>query len=175
VGFKVKPRQPLDLDAFTTLLKDVGPRIIRMERRNIVKKAISHMNVKRVKEAQGRPNVKNSDWRLDPAPVDIARLKQRIQALELYEQETEAYIVALGLPTTRVAYEDLLVAEGAILDRVLRFLGVERHNLSSPVSKVGSDDLRLTVSNFDEVAAAFRGSRYEHMLEEVLVPGAGPA
>ena len=36
--------------------------------------------------------------------------------------------------------------------------------------KTTSDDLRKVVTNFDEFYAHYKGTHYQHMLDEVLVP-----
>ena len=170
VGFKVKLRQPLDLEGFTALLRQHQPQIIRMERRNVVKHVISQMNVSRVRSATGKPNATGAQSRLPPIEIDPDDLINRIRLLEAYEAEVSDYVASLGMPTELVAYEELLVGEELVVNRVLDFLGVPRRTLTSPVRKSSPDDLRLAVKNFDEMAGALRGTPYETMLTEVQIP-----
>jgi hypothetical protein len=67
-------------------------------------------------------------------------------------------------------YEDLLEDEPGFVRRTLEFLNCTNLPLNSMTLKNTNDDLREAVVNFDELRAAYAGTRYESMFDEVMVP-----
>jgi hypothetical protein len=69
-------------------------------------------------------------------------------------------------PCHEVAYEDSLDDNGPAMQGVQAFLGVPPAPLSVPIRKILPDDPRRLIANFDEVAAAVRGTPFEPMLTD---------
>jgi hypothetical protein len=83
-----------------------------------------------------------------------------MEGMEAHERELDGY--AAGHPTFRIAYEDL--GEEAELERLQRFLDVPTESLSSWFEKLRTAPLSETVENWDELAAALAGTRFEQLL-----------
>jgi hypothetical protein len=85
--------------------------------------------------------------------------------LERYERAIGGMRHALGgHQVHEIAYEDSIDPAGAAMGGLLEFLDVPPDRLWAPLRKILSEDLRHLISNFDAVAAALKGSRYESML-----------
>jgi len=169
-GFKAKGSQAMKVDGLKALLGEIGPRVIHMGRRNVVKHAISGMRVPMIQDQEGRANMrqaKHGEQRtLPPSTIDPDDLVAEIQGIEIAQHQLDEYVSDLALPTLRVFYEDLLAHEDETFRSVMEFLEVPPQPLSSRVRKATPDDLRDAVSNFDEVLDALRGTAYEAMLSE---------
>ena len=79
-----------------------------------------------------------------------------------------AYATSLDLPLLRIDYRDLMIDPPATLARVFEHIGVEPRPVAGSTLKNTSDDLRESVSNFDELRAPYVGTEYEAMFDEVL-------
>jgi LPS sulfotransferase NodH len=169
VGFKTKLGDVKDPEGFSKLLRDLGARIILLQRRNSIKHVVSQLNAQRIHDATGRWNLWNEEDRLPPATIDVAEFERRLERVEKKKRTLESYAKTLELPTLWLNYEDLLVDQRATLERVFSFLGVQSEPVQGGSIKNTSDDLREAVSNFDELRSRYVGTPYEQMFDEVLV------
>jgi hypothetical protein len=88
-----------------------------------------------------------------------------LAALDAIERdEGELDRLAGGAETFRIAYEEL--GDDERLVALQRFLGLDPEPLRSWFTKLRRRPLAETVSNWDQLAAALRGSPYERFLEE---------
>jgi LPS sulfotransferase NodH len=169
-GFKTKLVDVLDPEGFKSFLRQIESRIIHMYRRNHVKAVVSRINAKRLHESVGTWNLYDEKDRMSPMTIDPEEfdcyLRQRAQA----EANLTAYVEGLDLPTLRMSYEDLLTDREEALAQVFDFLGVRSACVMSRTIKHTSDNLRDVIVNLDELKAGYRGTRYEKMFEEVLIP-----
>jgi LPS sulfotransferase NodH len=170
VGFKTKLGDVKDLEGFARLLREMGARIIAMQRRNNVKQVVSRVNAERINDATGYWNLWNEEDRLPPATIDVVEFSKRLENVEEQKRGLESYVKRLELPTLWLDYEDLLVDQRATLERVFSFLGVRFEPVQGGSIKNTSNDLREAVSNFDELRSRYVGTPYEQMFDEVLVP-----
>jgi hypothetical protein len=170
VGFKTKLGDVKDRARFARLLREVGVRIIAMQRRNNIKQVVSRVNAERINDATGYWNLWNEEDRLPIATIDVVEFGRRLERLEEEKRRLESYEKSLDLPTLWLDYEDLLVDQRAALERVFSFLGVRYQPVQGRSIKNTSDDLREAVSNFDELRSSYVGTPYEQMFDEVLVP-----
>lgn len=168
IGFKTKLVDVLDRAGFTALLRERGCRIIRLQRRNAVKAAISTMNARRQYEKSGYWNLLQESTRLPAFEVDPERFATLLREREELDSDLEHYVQALQLPTLTMVYEDLLQDREAFVSRVLNFIGVEDRPLPAATLKNTKDDLREAILNFDELKARYAGTKYEPMFDEVL-------
>lgn len=172
VGFKTKLSVIDDAAGFADLLRERDVRVVHMERRNVIKAAVSAVNASRLRSLGLTSNLREGVERPEYAPISEAELRERIENREHWSRELSSFVAGLGLETLEIAYEDLLTDERGTVDRVLAFLEVPPAPLKSPVRKLTPDDLHVALPNFDELRAAFAGTPYEPMFDEVLVPAA---
>jgi LPS sulfotransferase NodH len=137
-----------------------------MRRSNHVKAVVSRINALRLHEATGAWNLYREADRLPPLEVDPSQFAQFLAERKQAEADLQQYVDALGLPTLRLEYEDLLRDRPALLRAVFEFLGVRPLDLDGRPIKNTSDDLRLAVANFDALRAAYAGTGYAAMFDE---------
>jgi hypothetical protein len=169
VGFKTKLKVVENPERLARLLKELGARIIILQRHNSIKHVVSLLNAHRIHDATGYWNLYKTEDRLPPATIDVAEFDRKLEQVEEEKRELETYANNLDLPTLFLYYEDMLVDQRAILDRVFSFLGVRFEPTQSKCHKNTNDDLREAVSNFDELRSHYVGTPYEQMFDEVLV------
>jgi hypothetical protein len=173
-GFKTKLRDVIDLDGFGRLLIQADVRVITMQRRNEVKNAVSRLTAKRLADRTGRWNRYEGTDPTGPMVVDPAVLDQLLEHVAFERGIVTRFVEGLGLPSLEVGYENLLTRPHTVFEEVLSFLGAPQAPLTAETRKNTSDDLREVIENFAEVRAHYAGTRYEPMLDEVLLPGGTP-
>lgn len=171
VGILTKFPDIVDPDRTADLLRDLGTRVVSLERRNHVKTAVSIIRARRLKDATGRWNKYSTDTELEAFDIDPDDLERRLERSRARKAATAEFAVELGLPLMRLTYEELLTDADASFARVFEFLGVAPMTVTSNSLKVTSDDLRDSVKNFDELRARYVGTELEPMFDEVLTPG----
>jgi LPS sulfotransferase NodH len=169
-GFKTKLVDVLDREGLAGLLRELNCRALQMKRRNHVKAVVSRINARRLYEANGKWNLSREEDRLPPAEIDPDEFSAYLAERQRGEEELEAYVERLAIPTLRLVYEDLLQTRDQTLQEVLSFLRVRAVPLEGRTLKQTNDDLRQVILNFDELRSGFVGTRYEPMFDEVLVP-----
>jgi LPS sulfotransferase NodH len=168
-GFKTKLVDVLDLPGFSGLLREKDIKIIQMRRRNRVKAVVSRINARRLYEATGNWNLYNKSDKMPAMEVDLSMFDAYLKEREDADNELQAYVDDLQLPTLKIIYEDLLVNKDQVLNSVFDFLNIPRKQLQEKTLKNTSDDLRDVVLNFDLLKANYAGTPYEEMFDEVLV------
>jgi hypothetical protein len=169
MGFKTKLKDVLHAEGLAHLLKELGPQIILLRRRNLVKLAISLLNADRLHDITGDWNLYNDKDRLPPVPIDSTVFSEYLKGVEKADRENAEYVQQLGLPTLALYYEDLLVKYPATLAKVLAFLDVSFRVVEGQALKTTNDDLRKAIANFVELRSHYVGTPYERMFDEVLV------
>lgn len=167
VGFKFKHEEfllPMFAEARQLIVADRDIRIVRLRRRNLLRRYLSWYVVNHVTgrtlafTEQERPEYR--PVRLDPAAclADIEEANRR---------EATVRAMLRGHPGIDLDYEDLVGPDPvAAHERLLRFLGLEVRALRTVFRKLASDDLRASIANFDELARAFAGTPHAAFLEE---------
>jgi len=171
VGILTKYPDIVDPDRTAALLRDLGTRVVSLERENHVKTAVSIIRARRLKDATGRWNKYSTDTELEAFDIDVEDFERRLERSRARKQATADYAVSLGLPFMRLTYEQLLTDPSGSFAAVFDFLGVDPMTVESNSLKVTSDDLRASVRNFDELRDHYVGTPLEPMFDEVLVPG----
>jgi hypothetical protein len=169
VGFKTKLEVVENPEVLARLLRELGARIIVLQRRNSIKHVVSQLNSHRIHDVTGYWNLYKTEDRLPPATIDVAEFDRRLGQIEKEKHALETYASNLELPTLFLHYEDLLVDLRATLAEVFSFLRVRFEPTQSKCYKNTSDDLREALSNFDELRSHYIGTPYEQMFDEVLV------
>jgi LPS sulfotransferase NodH len=173
VGYKTKPRDIPDPDAFRALLTELGARVVLLQRRNVVKQAVSLINAMRLQERTGDWNLYSEGDRAGLQAIEPAEFEKYLRKIEQDQAAAEAYAATLDLPLLRIWYEDMLRDEAGFLGRIFEFLGAPFEAVRGSALKNTSDDLRASLANFDELRSRYEGTRYAEMFDENIVP-AGP-
>ncbi len=145
VGFKALYQQLYDVkfaEVLDWLIADTGLRVIHLERRNGLRRYVSH---ERHIRNQQDPSLRGQPLTIDPDVVqqdcrNIASLRARV------DREFTAH------PILPVVYEDFLADTAAERKRILGFLGVEDEELDFR-TEPSPEGLRDTIENYDEIAA----------------------
>lgn len=176
IGFKTKLRAILDPAGFAAILRTSPVSIIHMQRRNRIKSVVSTFKVMQLNTIKvGEPNaarfnIYTEDQRPPPPVIDVAKFREILQQRVQREEALAAYIADMQRPTLNLFYEDLLLDRPRVFHEVFDFLGVGDYPVSGQAIKLTSDDLRQAILNFDELRAAFVGTPYLPMFDEVLTP-----
>jgi LPS sulfotransferase NodH len=172
VGFKAKLMDVLDPEGFAKSLKEMRPSIILSLRRNSVKLVVSWINSERLHRKEGKwQSYTEEDRPSVPFIIAVDDFQCRLKTLEGLRWSLESYVSKLGLPTLSLYYEDLLTDEQKTFEQVFSFLGVKPEAVRPRCIKTTSDDLREVIKNFEDLRSHYRGTPYEEMFDEVLVPG----
>ena len=165
VGFKILYGQLLTRwpGLLEALRADRDVRIVHLVRRNAIKRFLSAYFV-------GTVTHKHL-CRHDETPPAVAPVTIPVAALlaDLEKAGRDAALlrdVFRDHPCHEVVYEESLDDNGPAMQEVQAFLGVPPARLSVPIRKILPDDPRQLIANFDEVAAAVRGTPFETMLTE---------
>jgi hypothetical protein len=135
---------------------DVG--VIHLIRKNSLKAIVSHF-------CACKRGVHHSTSEVGRVTVRILplRLKRRLQRLS---REIEKYrAVLVDGHHLELYYESLTADQGAEMQRVLDFLGVDQSvSLTSDLVKLNPDSLADILENFEQIARAFKGTPFEEYL-----------
>jgi hypothetical protein len=169
LGYKTKLIDILDLEGFASLLRQNDARIISLRRHNAIKWTISILNHIRLLTRTGKHNLGSEKDRPGPIQVDLDEFNKY---LEYYRQRyalIDTFINTLDLPVLHLFYEDFLSAEEATFNEVFSYLDVPPRPVRPETVKITSDDLRQAVINFEQLRAAYLGTEYEAMFDEVIL------
>ena len=134
--------------------------VIAVERRNVLKLRVSELLAwqTRVYHSTDGPRSTTSVW-VDPTTI--------VKVLDRTSRRQQAARRALaGCRIVDLVYED---SEAAKRQALSRALGLEDlASLDSDLEKVTTDDLRHSISNYDEVATALTGTPFEWCLDPMI-------
>jgi LPS sulfotransferase NodH len=98
-------------------------------------------------------------------PVTLDPLETLLR-LEATEVETERFRATFaGCTALEMTYEQFAANIGQGMATIQDFLGVDRVELQPQSFKTGSSDVRREIANWDELAAAFAGTRWRRCFE----------
>lgn len=165
LGFKILYHQLADtwpgLMNWLAVERDI--RLVHLVRRNGLKRFLSEYFV-------GTVTRKNLFLKTEEIPaLPLVEIPPTVLLANLESIEAEAdrmRAIFCDHPVHELAYEDSLEDNGPALRSVLDFLGLPPAELSVGIKKILPDDPKALIANFNEVAAALRGTRYEWMLRE---------
>ena len=172
-GFKTKLRDVLDLPGFKELIQSLSTRIIHLRRRNVVKLTISSFNSVRLKHKTGDWNLYKSTDRLPETVIDLETFASWLGSVEERAVRELSFVERLELPTLTAFYEDFLVNSTKYFEAIFSFLDLPFYDVKGRAIKSTSDDLRLAISNFEELKSNYKGTRYEWMFDEVISSQSG--
>jgi len=160
VGFKLK-HDELVLPEFKALrdeiTNDLDFRIIHLRRENLLRRFLSHYvanHLTRITLAVvGQPVPKVPPVRLDPLECQRdfeTTLKRETEFKELFSRHR----------SFSLSYEQMVARDPEKMATLLDFLGVSPRELTTATKKLGNDDLRSAIINFDELRSYFEGSPF---------------
>lgn len=163
-GFKFKfPSQAGLYPEITRQLESQSDRfrIIILRRDNLLRRALSVLNLQSVREKSNRANV-DFELSFEPQtfnPAEVVRLIRYYQTLEpaftAWPKQFENRI--------EIEYEDLINQQEKTCDRILNFLGTrEKPPLMSRTRKIAPTNLQELVQNHDELIAVLNENKIAH-------------
>lgn len=156
-GFDLKYSQVQRYPAAVDWCRQYNVRVIHLVRRNTLKVLVSLA-------AASIRGVYLSSEPLEPVKVTLnpRRIVDRLdRMLAVVEANRRLFASHEYL---EVGYETFIANKVGEGNRMLRFLGVAERPLTSHFVKHGSDSLRHTIENYDEVSRALAGTAYEQFL-----------
>ncbi len=168
IGFRMKLRDVLDLQAFKYILEKYDVSIIYMRRFNLVKQAISSIRAIDLSKAKGYYNLDHNKHQegLAAYTIPVRRFDQTLKWIEEVDLKLQEFIKTLSQPICEVSYEELLSNREAVLKKVIQFLDVPQFTPKEVIAKHTSDDLSEVISNFDALLSHYQGTAYAEMLTE---------
>jgi len=168
LGFRTKIEHQADLDQFVELINRENIICFSLQRRNLVKKAISRINAVELYKETNDYNRKSKDFKRKTYEIIPNKLKKEIEICEDQKDLTNQFIERLD-NVTIIYYEQILLDEKSFFDRIIQKLGIESKELQTTVFKNTGDDLSKTLVNFNEIKSSLEGTKYYEDLIEVLV------
>ena len=163
-GLKLSHRSFVSPMTIYSILRDRNFRVVRMDRRNHVKSAVSQIRAEQRYRASGGAAfaIPKGHERPGPSTLSVRQVVAKTQMFEKFSSEMESYLAqVVGGSILECYYEDLLRTPQDQIRRVADFL-----NISLPAKfelafeKATSDRLRDDILNYDEVAAALVEAGY---------------
>jgi LPS sulfotransferase NodH len=165
VGFKLK-HDELVLPEYKTLRDEIAGdldfRIIHLRRENLLRRFLSWHIANHITHItlavgpQAIPEVPRV--RLDPN-----KCQRDFETTEKREKEFRELFAKHQ--SFSISYEELVSGNSDKVSALLSFLEVSPRELTTTTKKLGNDDLRKAIANFDELRAHFAGSRFANFFE----------
>jgi hypothetical protein len=165
VGFKTKARDVFDLEGFGAILDEHAVRVIVLERQNLVKQAVSHLNARRLHEVRGEWNLTGGQPTLGPFEIDPEQFDGMLAQVTFEQHMLDAFARYIRTPVLRLEYDDLLRDRAAWFGAACGFLGRPAVEPESGVRKNTRDDLREVLLNFDVLRARYARTRFAAMFD----------
>jgi LPS sulfotransferase NodH len=166
VCFKFK-HDELVLPEYKALLEEIVNnldfRIIHLRRENLLRRYLSHYitnyatHVTLAVEGQTIPELPRVE--LDPRECqkDFETVHNReTQFVELFAQHR----------SFSISYEEMVAGDAKKIGALLDFMGVSPRELTTTTRRLGCDDLRQVIANFEELRTYFAGSPYCKFFEQ---------
>lgn len=168
LGFRTKIEHQSDLDQFVNVVNNEKIICFSLQRRNLVKKAISRINAVALYKETNDYNRKSKDFKPKQYEVKPNKLVKEIEICEEQLRITSEFIGRLN-NVNIIYYEQILLDEQGFFDGIIEKLGIEHKELKTTVFKNTGDDLSKSIINYDEIKERLSGTKYLGDLEEVLV------
>ena len=168
-GFKTKLRDIRDKVEFKKLLENEGIRVIYLERKNVIKTVVSKFNAYRLNNLKGVWNITDGKDRISKEAIDVNEFNKWLSGTLNYKEELEEFVSKLELSLLYLYYEDLMLDESGVFNKIFNFLGVGFEDIKGRFIKYTDDDLKKSLVNFDELKRHYKGTVFENMFDEVLI------
>jgi LPS sulfotransferase NodH len=145
------------------IVNDRDFRIIHLRRENLLRRYLSHYIANRVTgvtwvgHGQTIPEVQPVV--LDPheCQKDFETVRSReLEFVELFAQHR----------SFSISYEEMVAGDVRKIGALLDFMGVSPRELTTTTGRLGCDDLRQVIANFEELRTYFAGSPYSKFFEQ---------
>jgi len=146
------------------IVSDQDFRIIHLRRENLLRRYLSHYianHVTRVTWAIHGQNVPE----LQPVVLKPHKCQKDFEMI--LDREREFAELFAQHPGFQISYEEMITPGSEKLQSLLDFMGVPRRELTTTTQKLGCDDLRKVIANFDELRLHFAGSPFSKFFEDV--------
>jgi LPS sulfotransferase NodH len=163
VGFKTKLRDVKDIEGFRRALSEFGSRVIYMTRRNLIKAVVSTINAERRFATEREWNRLPGMAALDPIAISFEKLDGYLNYRLQRDAALSEFIGTLDCPVLKVDYEELLIDESGLCEKICGFLGISAGSGRSRWLKETDDDLRKVLLNYEELRERYKGTVYEDM------------
>ena len=168
LGFRTKLEHQVELDRFIDHVNATKIVTFILQRRNLVKKAISRINAIELYKQTKDYNIKKEEQQRFVYNIRPKRLFIEIDNCEAQREKMSDIGKMLNEPNY-IYYEDLLIDEENFFDSIIvDQLNLTKRELKTSVFKNTSDDLSLSISNFHELKERLTNTPYYEDLVEVL-------
>jgi len=168
LGFRTKIEHQADLPKFIDYINDNDIKCFSLQRRNLVKKAISRINAVKLYKEINDYNVKTKEFKQKSHEIRPNKLLKEIEICEDQLRTTSDFLIEL-LDVSILYYEQILLDETDFFNRIMNKLGIQKVELETSVFKNTSDDLSKSILNYEELKSRLNNTPYIDDLEEVLV------
>lgn len=159
VGLKIKYSEFLPEvigNAHAWVLENMDVKIIHLRRRNLLRRLVSHQfalqtGVNMVLTGGNVPEYKSLRLDFDACVDDFETVRA--------EEERFSSLFS-GHPVIDLAYEAVVDPQSGERARILDFLGVPQAPLSTPMVKLGRDDLGESIENYEDLRRQAQGTPY---------------
>lgn len=162
-GFKTKLREFTDPEDFKNLLDKHDCKIVYLDRKNIIKQALSGLNVERLYQKYGTYNLKKGQAPLEPFAPTIEEFEEAIRFKLEKNKQLDDYIQQLSRPMIKLYYEEILEDHDTFFAKLLDFLEVPARPMESKFVKNTKDDMREVLLNYDEIKQHFSDKGYAEL------------
>lgn len=147
-------------------LHQIGVKIIYLERENLLRQSVSwkladQNNLKKQNYRKGEKPIEIKSMEFDPEAL-IKRM-QRVEKLSNFEKAALS-----DVPYLHLKYEKDLMQEDQhqlTLDRICDFLDIESERAITRYARISSQDLRKSISNYQEVYNFLKDTKYFDQLQ----------
>lgn len=163
VGFKIFPehldRQPGMEVLWDWLVGEKDIAVISLHRRNLLSYFLSLEVARRAGKWMLQPGATRPS---EAISIDAERAEEAFERRVRYQTRIRERFAQH--PFLELSYEDLTGNTQAALDQIQSFLGVEKLALAPKTLRQEVRPLREAISNYDELARRWRGTRWESVL-----------
>ena len=161
VGFKLIYNQLLYYKPLSNWIADESVPIIHLQRKNILKAAISLVRARETGVYVSSNDVVAIGQKVLINPTLI------LDELKTYESEkSECESHLLNNPMLNISYEDFFADQSTSVQLIMNFLGIDEQALKTPnLVKTNPEKISERLENFEEVRQALAGTPWENFLD----------
>jgi LPS sulfotransferase NodH len=145
------------------IVNDRDFRIIHLRRENLLRRYLSHYIVNYVTRVtlavhgQVIPELPRVELNPHECQKDFETVRGReLEFAELFAQHR----------SFSISYEEMVAGDAKKIRALLDFMGVSPRELTTTTRRLGCDDLRQVIANFEELRTYFAGSPYSKFFEQ---------
>jgi len=166
-GFRTKVEQIADKEMFKEFIKNENVLVFHLQRKNVVKKAISRIRAVALYKETKDYNVRSGNKPLPPINIPIDRLLKEVHQLEDLVNQERKFIESLDVKYYNLFYQNIIDNSDEYFRSIFAVLQVPKDHIpKSNVAKNTSNDLSKIVSNYHKLWQQLEGSPYRRMLSE---------